>query len=349
VRIPALKGKVQTVLGTIEPSDVGITLPHEHLINDGTTWVEIPDEIRERVIQPITLDTLWWVRYHPFHNLDDRRLVDEDEAVEEVLRFKEHGGATVVEVTSIGLGRDPQALDRIARATGLNVVMGSGYYVGPSQPSDVGAKTEEAIAAEIMQDIVDGVDDTGICAGIIGEIGTSWPITANEIKSLVAAAWAQEASGAALTVHPGQHEDACARIVDILDQSGADLSRTVLCHVDRAVREPQNRLRLAEKGCYLEYDLFGMEGYYPMYERLLDVPNDAQRLNEILELVEAGFADQVLLSHDIWGRARLCKYGGWGYAHILRDTLPVMWAKGFSEELIDTLLVENPKRLLTFV
>lgn len=347
--IPTLKGKVQSVLGIIEPEALGITLPHEHLYNDGTTWLKIPMEIYDMVVQPITLDTLWWVRYHPFHKLDDRRLLDKDEVIEEVKRFKQHGGGTIVEVTSVGLSRNPQVLAAISRASGLNVIMGCGYYVGPSHPSDMDTKTEEEIAGEIMQDLVDGVDGTGICAGIIGEIGTSWPITENEKKSLRAAAWAQTASGAALSVHPGQHEDACAHIVDILEDAGADLSRIVLCHIDRTVREPENRIRLAERGCYLEYDLFGMEGYYPMVERVLDVPNDAQRLNEILELVEAGFARQLLLSHDIWGRARLCKYGGWGYAHIVRDTLPVMRAKGFTEELLHTLLIENPKRILTFI
>jgi phosphotriesterase-related protein len=184
MRTTELKGKVQTVLGPIEPDAVGITLPHEHLIDDGTTWVHIPDAIRDMVTQPITLDTLCWVRYHPFHNLDDRRLLDEDEAIEEALRFKQHGGATIVEVTSVGLGRDPRALTRISQATGLNVVMGCGYYIGAAHPADMDAKTEEEIAGEIVSDIIDGVDDSGVCAGIIGEIGMSWPPTENEVKSL---------------------------------------------------------------------------------------------------------------------------------------------------------------------
>jgi len=346
-----LRAKVQTVLGLVAPEDLGITLPHEHLVSDGSCWFVEPSEATEisMVHHPVTLDILWWLRYHLFQNMDDLLLLDEQEAIEEARRFKLAGGNSIVELSSIGLGRDPAALARISRATGLNVIMGSGYYLAVSHGPEMDAKTEEQISGEIVRDITVGVGDSGIRSGIIGEIGCSWPMTDNERKSLRAAARAQQLTGAALNVHPGQGEEAAMEIVRILDDAGADLTRTVIDHIDRAVRKSENRIELAKTGCYLEYDLFGREGYYPIHHRVIDLPNDAQRINEIIEIINRGYLNQILISQDIWNKTQRCAYGGWGYAHILRDALPVMRVKGMTEEQIHMIMVENPRRLLTLV
>jgi phosphotriesterase-related protein len=346
-----LTGKVQTVLGLIAPEDLGITLPHEHLVSNGSCWFVEPGEATEKAMvhHPVTLDILWWLRYHLFQNMDDLLLLDEQEAIKEAIHFKLAGGDSIVELSNIGLGRDPAALAHISRATGLNVIMGSGYYLAVSHGPGMDAKTEEEITDEIVRDIMVGVGSSGIRSGIIGEIGCSWPLADNERKSLCAAARAQQLTGAALNVHPGQGEEAAMEIVKILDDAGADLTRTVIDHIDRAVRDPEDRIKLAKTGCYLEYDLFGREGYYPIQRRVIDLPNDAQRINEIIELINKGYLSQILISQDIWNKTQRCAYGGWGYAHILRDTLPVMRVKGMSEEQVHTIMVENSRRLLTFV
>lgn len=346
-----LTGKVQTVLGPIAPEDLGITLPHEHLISDGSCWFVEPSEATEKAMvhHPVTLDILWWLRYHLFQNMDDLLLLDEQEAIKEAIHFKLAGGNSIAELSNIGLGRDPAALARISRATGLNVIMGSGYYLAVSHGPEMDTKTEEEITDEIVRDIMVGAGNSGIRSGIIGEIGCSWPLADNERKSLRAAARAQQLTGAALNVHPGQGEEAAMEIVKILGDAGADLTRTVIDHIDRAVRDPQDRIKLAKTGCYLEYDLFGREGYYPIHHRIIDLPNDAQRVNEVTELINKGYLSQMLISQDIWNKTQRCAYGGWGYAHILRDTLPVMRVKGMTEEQIHTIMVENPRRLLTFI
>ena len=349
-----LKGKVQTVLGLLEPSEMGITLPHEHLICDATTWHYATDEATERrwARHPVTIDILWWIRYHPFQNLDDLQILDEEVAIDEVLRYKALGGKTIVEVTIRGLYPDPKAIARIARTTGINIVMGTAYYVESSYPAtgvDVSAKSEEEIAEEFVKDVFEGFGNTGIHAGLIGEIGCSWPFTDNEQKVVRAAARAQKATGAAINIHPGQHETSSMECVKVLDRMGADLSRVVISHIDRAVRESTNRVALAKTGCTLEYDLFGREGYYPPRFRVLDIPNDAQRINEIKDLADKGFEKQIFMSHDNYTKSSLCRYGGWGYSHILRDTVPVMKIKRLSQELIDTIMIENPKRMFTFV
>jgi len=349
--IPHLTGKVQTVLGIITPEDMGITLAHEHIVSDGSAWFVEPQEATEKAMAraKVSLETLPWIRYHWFQNHDDMLMLDEAEAVEEVLHFKWAGGETIVEMSNHGLGRDPQALARISRKTGLHILMGCGYYFAASMPKGFEVKSEEEITEEIVHDITAGIGITGIKAGYIGEIGTSWPIDPKEVKSLRAAVKAQKITGANLNVHPGQAEEAAFRCLEILEEAGANLTRTTMDHIDRAVRRSENRFKLLEKGLVLEYDLFGREGYYPLKQRHIDLPTDHQRINEIIEIIKAGYIKQILISQDIWNKHQRRKYGGWGYDHILRNTVPVMRAKGITEEQIHILLVENPRRVYTFV
>ena len=135
--------------------------------------------------------------------------------------------------------------------------------------------------------------------------------------------------------------------VKIAGRAGADLTKTTIDHIDRAVRERENRIALAKLGLMIEYDLFGREGHYPAAQRKIDLPNDHQRINEILDLVEAGYIDQILISQDIWNKTQRRKYGGWGYAHILDNVVPVMKSKGMTDAEIRTIMVANPAKLFT--
>ena len=112
--------------------------------------------------------------------------------------------------------------------------------------------------------------------------------------------------------------------------------------------EADRLLGLADSGCVLELDLFGLENsYYPLDQRI-DLPNDALRLRLIRLLIEHGHLERLLISHDICQRTRLKRFGGHGYGHIFRNVVPLMRRRGYSEHEIDTLLVHNPRRLLTF-
>ncbi|HEY50986.1 MAG TPA: hypothetical protein G4O20_04190, partial [Dehalococcoidia bacterium] len=247
------------------------------------------------------------------------------------------------------IGQDPQAMARIARATGLNIIMGTGYYTMDSGCAEVLArKTEDEIYQDIINDIMTGTD--GICAGIIGEIGAdSWPLHDIEIKSLRAAAKAQRATGAGLTIHPGRLDESPLQIVDVVKKAGADMSRVVIEHIDRTAYTFETMVEIAKAGCYLEFDCFSMEGYYPRRYGVFDIPNDAQRVNYIIRLIEMGYLNQILIATDTAMKYRLMAYGGPGYAHIPENVIPWMRDKGMPEEVIRTITEENPKRILTFV
>ncbi len=345
-------GKVLTVLGPIGGNELGFTLPHEHLLSDvSPLFVEPPDpEDKLRARRPVSLENLRWVRYHRLSNIDNARLQDEETADRELRLFKIAGGNSLVELTNIGIGRNPAALVRLSKTTGINIIMGSGYYIAASYNLKTNEETEQQIAAQIISDITKGTEGD-IRSGIIGEVGCSYPLKNRERKVLRAAAYAQQETGAAINVHPAVHENSPFEAVKILQEAGAQLSRIIISHMDRCGYLLETRLKLLEAGCYLEYDTFGTESYFPAeaalaQNHLPDMPNDVGRIKEIVQLIDRGYLRQILISQDISHKSKLACWGGPGYAHILENVLPLMRVYGCTEEHIRALTVENPKNVL---
>ena len=348
----SLQGKAQSVLGPVDASDLGMVLTHEHLLSHAPHVAKAPEraDLAETFHAPITLEILGRIRFGSAANFENCRLNDLETAIEEVSLFKQAGGGTIVDVTNIGIGRDPASLVRIARDSGLNIIMGCSYYVEENYPGDsrIAARHEDDIVEEIVRDIREGVDGTGIRAGIIGEVGCSWPLTDNERKVLRASGRAQRLTGAALSIHPGRSPDAPRQIVQILRQVDADLGRTVMCHIDRTLDSKDRVKELAASGCVLEYDLFGTEHSYQPWSIPVDMPNDGQRLRWLEWLIAEGYRDQIVISQDTFFKHQLTRYGGPGYAHIPANVVPYMRAKSFDEDTIHAILIDNPARLLAF-
>ena len=226
--------------------------------------------------------------------------------------------------------------------------MGAGYYVDSVHPEGMDQLSEEEIASQIIEEIRLGVGTTRVKAGIIGEIGCSWPLAPNERKVLRASAIAQQETGAAVLIHPGRNPQAPLQILEILEESGGDVSRTIMGHLDRTITSTVDLLDIAQSGCALEYDLFGWEiSYYPLGD--LDMPSDAQRLDFIELLLSEGYEDRIVLAQDIFAKHRTMKYGGHGYAHIIQNIVPRMRTRGFSDRQVSSIMTENPAKLLAFV
>src|SRR5437660_10392538 len=166
-----LAGQTQTVLGPVAPDAIGVTLPHEHLLIDFKVMFAEPTAASDkgRAWEPVSLANLGWVRQNFNANLDNLRLEDEQAARDEILLFKDAGGRTVVDPTPRTLARDPLALARIARATGLHVVMGAGYYVAASHPPHMDRLSVDELAREMITAITVGVGRTGVRPGLIGQ------------------------------------------------------------------------------------------------------------------------------------------------------------------------------------
>lgn len=341
-----MRGMVQTVLGPVSPEILGPTTAHEHLLLDFSVVFQEPEAASERglAFQPVDLDILAWTRYDPFRSRDNLMLVDEDTTVEEAMLFRAAGGRTIVDTTTRGIGRDPAAAARISRRTGINVVIGSGYYVGASHPAGMDAKSEDEIAAEIVADVTTG--QRGVKAGVIGELGCSWPLWPNERKVLKAGARAQVETGASIIIHPGRSEDAPFEILDVLSGAGADVKRVVIGHLGRTYFNASRLLELARTGCYLAYDQLGWEtSNFSL--AATDFPSDAQRIGFVKLLVDEGHGGQVLLGQDVCSKDKLVRYGGHGFAHLLDNIAPRLVEAGISQHDVDRMLISNPAEMLT--
>lgn len=337
--------EVVTVLGPIPAEKVGITLMHEHLLLDATPWFREPEEASKRDMADmlVSIEMLGALRNDPFLCRDNCRLFDEQTATEEVMRFRLAGGQTIVDPTCRGIGRDPLALQRISRATGLNVIMGAGYYLEPAHPAHVRGMSVEDIAEEIERDVVEGVD--GVRSGIIGEIGISKDFTDEEEKVLRAAARAQAATGVPLEVHLPGWERHARRVLDTVTAEGGDISRTVLCHMNPSGVDYEYQAGLAERGAWLEFDMIGMDFYYA--DQQAQSPSDEENARAIKALRDGGYLDRVLISQDVFVKIQLVRYGGTGYAHILDHFVPRLRRHGFTHAEIRQLLVDNPRQVFT--
>jgi phosphotriesterase-related protein len=335
--------EVQTVLGPVPADELGVTLMHEHLLVDATPWFREPDEASRRYLarRPVSIEMLGALRNDPFLCQDNCELLDEGAAIEESTLFRRAGGGTIVDPTCRGIGRDPKALQRISRATGLHVVMGAGYYLEPSHPEHVKEMSIEAIAEEVERDVKEGVD--GVRAGIIGEIGISKDFTPEEEKVLRGAARAQARTGVPLEVHLPGWERHGIRVLDTVTEEGGNPSRTVLCHMNPSGEDLEYQAAAANRGAWLEYDMIGMDFYYADQEA--QSPSDEENARTIGRLRDSGLLDRVLLSQDVFVKIQLIRYGGTGYAHILEHFVPRLKRHGFAGKEIRQLLVENPKNV----
>lgn len=346
-----------TVDGPVAPARVGRTLPHEHLLLDFSLPVDEPERWARAGRRmpvgatdvlfyrtPLRLDMLSDV-VHGRMNHDNYVLDDEALAIREAGEFKRHGGGTIVDLTSIGLGRNPEGLRRIARATGLNVVMGSSWYTKGFHPADMSQRSVEALTGEIVRDVAVGVGDTGIRAGLIGEVGTTGgPLTADEIRVVRASGRASRLTGAAVSLHTAARLHEQGRILDLLAAEGADLSRVVVGHSDPIADDLPFLAGLLDRGVYVQFDVLGRP---PLITR--NRPTDAEVGATIKALVDAGHVNRILLSQDICTKTSLKAYGGTGYSYIEQMFVPYLRQLGVPDGQIRTMVVDNPTRVLTLV
>ena len=297
-----------SVAGPVPSENLGITLPHEHL-----------------------LCNLYRVTGEPNHLLNEVAL-----AIEEVRKFVAVGGRTIIDVTSLQLGRDPVALRDIAEATGVQIVMGCGWYRESYFDRAVYEQTTRELAAVIERDLTHGVDETGIRAGIIGEIGTDKGyVSPAEERVFRAAALAHLRTGASITTHAARSSVGLEQL-ELLADSGVDLHRVIVGHCD-TVPDSSYHEAIARKGAYVQFDTIRGNAEWDTQNRLAWVSN----------LARQGFLHQILLSHDVCMRSHLTAYGGNGYAYVSTEFVARLRGKGLSEEEVATLLVANPRAALT--
>jgi phosphotriesterase-related protein len=307
---------VQTVLGPIEPASLGLTLPHEH-----------------------TQIALWHVpaRWDYWQLTRDEPLI-----LEELAAFRDAGGSGLVDLTLPGVGRDPDWLTAIARASRLHVVMGTGWYRGAYYPAEarIDRRSVDDLADELVRDATEGVGPNSVRAGIIGEIGTDKPwVSAVEERVHRAAARAARRTGLGITTHAVLSPVGLDQL-HIFEEEGVDLTRVVIGHAD-SYPVLDHHLAIVERGASVEFDFLGMSS------SALERHGEPRVIDLVCELLARGHAERILLSQDVCSDAQLQRYGGHGYTHLARTFLPRLREAGVGDAEIETMTIANPRRLLT--
>lgn len=352
--------KVMTVNGPISPDELGITLCHVHLLCHLTVAEQKQNpammNTTEHVLRdkPVSIEYLGLIRRHQFEacSNDNQLLGDVDEATSELMFFKRMGGGSVVEATPIGIKRDPAGLRQIASATGVNVICVTGWYISASHPAFVNQSGISELSDYMVGELTRGIGTTGIRAGVIkvalSGSAVDVPFTGSEEKVLRAAARAQARTGAAMTLHPCHHYGRAKHYhtyLDIIKEEGGNLEKCYLSHIEFWAADFDYQKSMLDRGATLAFDQFGSEEYArPGWPK----PSDKERVEAVVKLVKAGYADKVMLSNEVVCKSRLRRYGGYGYAHVLESIVFDLKYHGLTDEQITTMLVKNPKRLLPF-
>jgi phosphotriesterase-related protein len=198
-----------------------------------------------------------------------------------------------------------------------------------------------------VRDLTVGVADTGVRAGIVGAVGTDGnPLTANEVKVIRASAQASRLTGAALSVHTGAARgiNEQSGILDLLQAEGADLNRVIIGQCDYLANDLPILERLLDRGAYVQFD--GLSEFSPMLRRPV---TDAHVARGIVQLIKKGYLKRILLSQGVDGKIALKAYGGRGYSSVLELFVPHLKRLGVTADQIETILIGNPKTVLTFV
>jgi len=352
--------KIRAVTGDISPAELGITLMHDHLLVDNNPWRTVmhPKDERKRLLAeaPVTLQMRGEISRDANLCADNNVLDSISDAASEMLEYRMAGGRSLVDVTPIGIGRDHMSIAKISKMSGLNVICGTGWYADFSLPPWVREANSEQLSEMMRKELTEGIEGTDIHAGLIGEIGCSYPWTDCERKVLEAAAIAQVRTGAPLTIHPGLHDLQNRRYVkqaseylDFLQNKGVDFERVYVSHMDMTADDTAYHRSIIDKyGVVLGYDNFGNEMYYDtIYPGCGGIP-DKMRVKGLVDLLGSGYEKHLVLSQDICLKIALRKYGGYGYSHVLRHIVPEILAGGVTQRQVDTMLVENPKRILAW-
>lgn len=295
--------RVMTVLGPVPVADLGHTQCHEHLF--------------------LQMSGSATTSGH------DGDLIDPDLIQAEVAAYAKAGGRTLVDLTTPDLGRQPELLRAVSAATGVHIVMGTGYYRQPFYPADLDRRRTVDLAAEIVADIRHGADGTGIRPGVIGEIGSNreW-VSAQEERVFRACGRAQAQTGLPLMTHTPPK--AGPQQLELLAEADADLRQVAVGHADGWLDGPYLD-QLLDTGCFLSFDLIGT-GHYP----------DQLVAETIVDLIRRGHLDRLLVSTDICRRQRLLAWGGHGYGYLLNCFVPLLVRLGLDQDVLDRLLIHNP-------
>jgi phosphotriesterase-related protein len=341
---------ILTVKGLINKDDLGVTDAHDHLFIKLSPHLYIEKKSGGAAKnnlwnQKISLENLGFLALDYTSIKDNLILDDMQTAIAELIEFKKAGGNSLIDPTTIDLGRDPVALKKISNLLDINIITCTGYYKKEYNQKKLNNYTVSDIYKEMFKEITVGIGKTGVRAGIIGELGTGENISDTEKNVLIAAAKVNNEIGIPIIVHtepwfPGWINVA-RQLLNILKENGANLEKVCLCHLSHGFFKYEYFKEIIDRGAFLGFDDFGEPYGGPEFS-----PSDIHKIDNLVKLIEDGYKNNILLGNDICHKMRLHKYGGWGYDHFLSNIIPKILETGVSNNIIDSLIKVNPKNYL---
>lgn len=337
---------IRTVTGVISSDQLGFVLPHEHLLNSIEAGGLAPDpDFPELFDAPVTPELAWLLRDRPYASRDNCVLDVPDDVAAELLHFRSLGGSTVIEVTSEGQGRDRAGLAALSERTGVAVIAGGGWYLERFHPEITAGSDIDAMTDALLVDYARPDEADGPRSGVIGEIGISPAFTPREERSLRAACRLQRTVGLPMWIHLPGFVRHGGRVLDVvLRDEGVDPAAVVLCHVDPSGSDSEYQRSLADRGVWLEFDMIGMPYRFTLPGEGQS-PSPQESAIAIRRLVDAGFGDRLLFSHDLFLKGMLRRNGGNGLAYIPAVFLDRLIDLGVDESVVRAVNTTNVRSL----
>jgi phosphotriesterase-related protein len=315
---------ISTTRGAIDSSQLGVTLMHEHVF---------------------VLDTEIVQNYPEEWGDEEKRVAD---AITRLNELKSRGVDTIVDLTVIGLGRYIPRIVEISRQTKINIIVASGIYTYQNAPLYFhfrGPGTvlggPELMVDMFVRDVTEGIAGTGVRAGIL-KCATDEPGVTKDVERILrATAQAHRRTGVPISTHTHARKRVGLDQQRIFREEGVDLSRVVIGHSGDTT--DLNYLEeLIGNGSYIGMDRFGLD----------TILSFEDRVNTVAEMCKRGHANKMVLSHDAacynhWLPERPLPtiLPRWHYLHIHNDVIPALKQKGVTEEQLNTMLVDNPRRI----
>lgn len=324
---------VETVRGPVEIERLGATLPHEHI------FVKNP-ELEKNYPHPEWVETDWMkVARESFHELYEK------------------GISTLVDMTVAGLGRDIHRIQTLSEEVPINIVVATGYYTLKDLPTyfhNHGPGTlaggPEPLEEMLERDITEGIAGTGVKAGVIKVASDRAGFTPDIERVMSAAAVVHLRTGVPISTHTSVANQSGRAQQKFFRERGVGPESVVIGHCGDTTDLDYLR-KLMDNGSMIGLDRFGIGDIVP--DASLSVE---ERTETVFELIELGYSDRILLSHDAAvfsinsePSVRRVKAPEWHYGLISERVLPTLRSRGVSESTIEQITVHNPARFLTRV
>ena len=309
---------VNTVLGSVDTANLGFTLSHEHVGTNAAGF------------------------RHTYPELIDRAGIQE-QATAALKEAYDEGLRTMVDVSTFDLGRDIQLIQEVSRGSGVHIIAATGNHLAVPRPFS--ELSPDIIAPLFVKEIEEGIEGTGIKAGIIKVASDRGGVTPPQEVVLRAAARAHLRTGTPISTHTWSPDRVGEQQVKVFQEEGVDLNRVYIGHSNDDT-DMDYLLGLLEKGVWLGLDR------YPG-GRVPGTPNWEQRTEIAKRLIDAGHAPRIMLSHDY--SVPKARHGAQvqeerrranpdGFNFIIRKVLPRLRELGVPEGVIDQMMKENPRR-----